>query len=78
MKRCILTGLGGRGLHWMNALNQRDDVEVVAGVEPSEANRVRAEGKGMTADKIFVSLDDALAHVRSRFRARCDAARSSS
>lgn len=67
MKRCILTGLGGRGLHWMNALNQRDDVEVVAGVEPSDVNRVRAEGKGMAADKIFVSLDDALAHVEADF-----------
>ena len=57
MKRCILTGLGGRGLHWLSAVNKRDDVDVVAGVEPSEANRVRAEERGMPLDKMFVSLD---------------------
>lgn len=67
MKRCILTGLGGRGLHWLNAVNKHEGVEVVAGVEPSEANQVRAIERGMETDRIFPSLDDALAHVKADF-----------
>ncbi len=67
MKRCILTGLGGRGRHWLSAVQNRDDVEVVAGVEPSEANQLIAIEKGMAADRIFPSLDDALRHVEADF-----------
>lgn len=67
MKRCILTGLGGRGRHWLGAVQKRNDVEVVAGVEPSEANQVIAMEKGMVADKIYPSLEDALRHVEADF-----------
>ena len=67
MKRCILTGLGGRGRHWLSAVQKRDDVEVVAGVEPNEANQVIAIEKGMAPDKIFPSLEDALQHVAADF-----------
>ena len=67
MKRCILTGLGGRGRHWLQAVQKRDDVEIVAGVEPSEANRQIAIEKGMAPDKIFSSLEDAFNHVEADF-----------
>jgi predicted dehydrogenase len=67
MKRCILTGLGGRGRHWMSAVQKRDDVEIVAGVEPSEANWNIAVEKGMAPDKIYPSLDDAMQHVQADF-----------
>ena len=67
MKRCILTGLGGRGRHWLSAVQKRDDVEVVAGVEPSEANQTIAIEKGMAPEKIFPALDDALQHVKADF-----------
>ncbi len=78
MKRCILTGLGGRGRHWLSAVQKRDDVEVVAGVEPNEANQVIAIEKGMAPDKIFPSLEDALQHVDSRFRVGRNASENSS
>jgi predicted dehydrogenase len=67
VKRCILTGLGGRGRYWLDVLQKRDDVEVVAGVEPNEANQIRAVEKGLSQDKIFPSLDDALNHVQADF-----------
>src|SRR5687767_7761278 len=67
MKRCILTGLGGRGRHWLSAVQKRDDVEVVAGVEPSAANAAIAIEKGMASDKIFPSLDDGLNDVDADF-----------
>lgn len=67
MKRCILTGLGGRGRHWLAQLQKRDDVEVVAGIEPSEANEQIAIEKGMAPDRIYPSLEDALRHVEADF-----------
>src|SRR5690606_1714190 len=41
--------------------------EVVAAVEPFEANRTRAIEKGLAADKVFASLDEALAKVKADF-----------
>jgi hypothetical protein len=41
MQRCIIAGLGGRGLHWVRQLRLRKDCEIVAYVEPGEAQRPR-------------------------------------
>ncbi|MBV9467972.1 MAG: hypothetical protein JOZ57_01855, partial [Abitibacteriaceae bacterium] len=56
MHKCIVTGLGGRGLHWLNQTKQREDVEIVVCVEPMEANRQRAvERHNIPQEKIFNS-----------------------
>jgi predicted dehydrogenase len=66
MYRCIITGLGGRGLHWLRAVRQREDCEVVACVEPNEANRQRAiEKYEVPAEKIFPSLREAISGVQA-------------
>jgi predicted dehydrogenase len=68
MFKCILTGLGGRGLHWVAQVRKRDDIDIVAYVEPMEANRQRAiEQKQVPAERIFPSLDDAIANVQADF-----------
>jgi predicted dehydrogenase len=67
VKRCILTGLGGRGRHWLKAVNGRDDVDVVAGVEPMEANAAKAVEMGLAPERIFQSLDEALNHTEADF-----------
>ena len=65
---CILTGLGGRGRHWLEILNQRDDVEIVAAVEPFETNRQRAiDDNALAAERIFPSLDEAIANSEADF-----------
>lgn len=59
---CILTGLGGRGLHWLNAVRNYDGVHAVAFVEPFEQNAQRATNEyGVPADRIFKTLDEAIA-----------------
>lgn len=59
---CILTGLGGRGLHWLSAVRAYDGVEAVAFVEPFEGSAQRAiNDHGVPADRIFKTLDEAIA-----------------
>ncbi|MBV9868448.1 MAG: Gfo/Idh/MocA family oxidoreductase [Abitibacteriaceae bacterium] len=68
MHKCIVTGLGGRGLHWLNQTKQREDVEIVVCVEPMEANRQRAvERHNIPQEKIFNSFDEALQNVQADF-----------
>lgn len=68
MFKCIVTGLGGRGLHWVNQVKQREDCEIAAAVEPLEANRVRAvEKQGIPAEIIFPSLEEALQNTQADF-----------
>ena len=63
----ILTGLGGRGLFWIDQAKQQNDAQLVAFVEPVEANRVRAIQSGIPSDHIFPSLDEAMAKVKADF-----------
>ncbi|MCS6861828.1 MAG: Gfo/Idh/MocA family oxidoreductase, partial [Abditibacteriales bacterium] len=64
----IITGLGNRGLHWVRAVRQREDVEIVAYVEPAEQNRERAVAQhDVPAERIYCSLDDALSAVEADF-----------
>jgi predicted dehydrogenase len=66
--KCIVTGLGGRGLHWVNQINTHPETEAVGFVEPFEANRQRAVTQcDIPADKIFASLDEALDRVQADF-----------
>ena len=66
--RGIVTGLGGRGLHWVRQTRMRKDCELVAFVEPSEANRQRAvERQDIPADRIYPSLEAALGAVEANF-----------
>jgi predicted dehydrogenase len=66
--KCILTGLGGRGLHWLNVMKQRDDVEMAAFVEPFEGSITRAvEKHGVERERIFSSLDEALEKAQADF-----------
>jgi len=59
---CILTGLGGRGLHWLNAVRAYDGLHAVAFVEPFEQNAERATNEhGVPSDRIFKTLDEAIA-----------------
>ncbi len=66
--KCIITGLGNRGIYWLNQIRQREDCEVVGYVEPFETNRERAiQEQGVPAEKIFNSLDEALASTNADF-----------
>jgi len=65
MRNCIVTGLGGRGLNWLNKLQARDDCRAIAFVEPFEANRQRAVSQqGLQEAQIFATLDEAIASTR--------------
>jgi predicted dehydrogenase len=65
---CILTGLGGRGLHWLNAVRAYDGVDVVAFVEPWEQNQQRAANEfGVPRERIFNTLDEAIANSDAQF-----------
>jgi predicted dehydrogenase len=65
---CIVTGLGGRGLHWIRQVRGRKDCGIAGYVEPAEANRQRAiEKHDIPADAIFTSLDEALVGVQADF-----------
>ncbi|HEU4753719.1 MAG TPA: Gfo/Idh/MocA family oxidoreductase, partial [Armatimonadota bacterium] len=64
----IVVGLGGRGLHWLAQVRERDDCRIVAYVEPSEANRARAVREhGVPEEQVFPSLEGALEAVRADF-----------
>lgn len=66
MKRCIMVGLGWRGTCWLAPIRRRKDVEIVGYVEPMEANRKKAvEQLGVPADRLFMTLDEALAEVKA-------------
>lgn len=66
--KCILTGLGGRGLHWLNVMKARPDVEMAAFVEPFEGSIARAvEKHNVPRERIFASLDEALASTQADF-----------
>jgi len=68
MYRCIITGLGGRGLGWAYAANAHKDVEVVGYAEPFEGSRERAiKQRGISADLIFNSADEAFDAVEADF-----------
>lgn len=68
MLECIVTGLGGRGLHWINQVRQRKDCRAVGYVEPFEANRKRAiERFDLSEAQIFPTLEAALGEVRADF-----------
>lgn len=66
--KAILTGLGGRGLHWLKAMRERDDVEFVGFVEPFEGSITRAvEEHGVPRGLIFPSLKEAIANSQADF-----------
>jgi predicted dehydrogenase len=68
MFKCIITGLGNRGLHWVRAVRQRQDCETAAFVEPAAAMRQRAvERHEVPENLIFTTLEDALAAVPADF-----------
>ncbi len=68
MMKAIFTGLGGRGLHWLKAMRERDDVELVGFVEPYEASITRAVEKySVPREQIFASLDEAIANTKADF-----------
>ncbi|RYX82358.1 Gfo/Idh/MocA family oxidoreductase [bacterium] len=66
--KAIVTGLGGRGLYWLGHLRRRDDVEIVAFVEPYAGSIDRAvEKHGVARDSIFPSLDEAIKNSNADF-----------
>ena len=66
--KAILTGLGGRGLHWLSAARKHPDVEVVAFVEPYEGSIARAvEQYDVPREAIFASLDEAIQNAQADF-----------
>jgi predicted dehydrogenase len=68
MMKAILTGLGGRGLYWLGVMRKRDDVEIVAFVEPFEGSITRAvEQYGVPRERIFASLDEAIQNSDADF-----------
>ncbi len=68
MKNAILTGLGGRGLHWLSAIRKRDDVQIVGFVEPYQGSIDRAVNDfQVPREQIFGTLDEAIANVQADF-----------
>lgn len=68
MFRGIVTGLGSRGLHWVRRAREHKDCELVAFVEPAEANRQRAvQQHAIPEALIFPSLEEALQRVQADF-----------
>ena len=66
--KAILTGLGGQGLSWLGDIRKRDDVEIVAFVEPFEASITRAvEQHSVPRERIFPSLDEAIKNAPADF-----------
>lgn len=66
--KAILVGLGGRGKTWWNACREHPDVEVVACVEPSAANKERAvKDWGIDAKLLHDDLSVALKKVKADF-----------
>ncbi len=66
--KAILTGLGGRGLHWLRAMREREDVEFVGFVEPYEGSIIRAvEQNQVPRELIFPSLEAAIQNTEADF-----------
>ena len=66
--KAILTGLGGRGLHWLGNVRRHPDVEVVAFVEPYQGSIARAvEQHGVPRAAVFSSLASAIANSEADF-----------
>ena len=66
MQRCIIIGLGNRGLGWAHAASMHRNVEAVAYVEPSEKSRERAkECDWINGDLFFDSFEDATSAVQA-------------
>ena len=66
--KAILVGLGGRGYHWLSACEDHKEVELVAYVEASEKNRLRAiDQRGIDADKIYADLSDVPSNLGAEF-----------
>ena len=66
--KAILTGLGSRGLYWLDNARRHPDVDIVAFVEPYEGSIARATEKhGVARDTIFSSLDEAIANSEADF-----------
>ena len=66
--KAILTGLGGRGLYWLDNARNHPNVEVVAFVEPFQGSIDRAVNEHNVArDTIFSSLDEAIANSDADF-----------
>ncbi len=64
----ILTGLGGQGLSWLSDLRKYEGVEIVAFVEPFEANQTRAvEEHGLARESIFNTLQEAIDFAQADF-----------
>ena len=68
MFRGILTGLGGRGRHWVRQMRQHSGGELVAFVEPQAAMREQAVRElGLDPARIYESLDQTLHSVQAHF-----------
>ena len=66
--KAILTGLGGRGLYWLDNARRHPDVDIVAFVEPYEGSIARAVEKyDVARDTIFASLDEAIQNSDADF-----------
>src|SRR5687768_15053525 len=66
--RGIHVGLGGRSRSWVQACRKHTGVEVVAYVEPVEANRRASQEQfGLTESQLFRSLGEAIAAVKADF-----------
>ena len=66
--KAILTGLGGRGLYWLDNARRHPNVDVVAFVEPYDGSISRAvEQHDVARDTIFASLDEAIANSDADF-----------
>ena len=66
--KAILTGLGGRGLHWLSAARKHPDVDVVSFVEPYQGSIDRAvQQHDVPRAAIFPSLDEAIKNSDADF-----------
>jgi predicted dehydrogenase len=63
-----MTGLGPRGSHWVDQLLKRDDIEIVAYVEPAAQIAEQAiEQFNLDRRSVFDTLDDAVSSVSADF-----------
>ncbi|RKY03553.1 hypothetical protein DRP77_05860 [Candidatus Poribacteria bacterium] len=68
MFRAIIAGLGARSRSWIDVCRRNPEVEIVGYVDPvEEKRRAVAERLGVSGDRFFASLDDALKAVEADF-----------
>ncbi len=66
--KCIIVGLGGRGLYWYRECMESPGTEVVACVKPTQKNMERVTGEyGVDPGIIFPSLQEAIDAVDADF-----------